>query len=296
MRPSNRKLRKPEPLPDVREPRAEAKTAADVEPEAPASEREKKPAGPPSRAVAILRNVAGFALVAAISLTVAFGARRYLMTSPRFALQQVVVDGQKTRSKDALMARAGIAIGQNVFTIDLDAAKAKILGDPYIASVTLARRLPDTILLQIEERTPAAVVALGDAYLVTREGEVFKRLEVGDPSDLPILTGLSPEQADTDREGFSAQVRSALDVAADYQQSSLGGKMALQEIHIEPGVGLSLVVGSSATSIVLGGPPFRRKLEEASRVVAELERRGQKPDAVLLGNDARPERVVARVR
>jgi cell division protein FtsQ len=293
MRPSNRKLRKPELPPDILEEKPPAPEPA-LEPEpVPAA---PKLAGPPSRAMTILRNVAGFALVAAISLTVAFGARRYLMTSPRFALQQFIVDGQKTRSKDALMARAGVSIGQNVFSIDLDRARAKILGDPYVASATLARRLPDTILLQIEERTPVAVVSLGDAFLVTRDGEVFKRLEVGDPSDLPIITGLSPEQAETDREGFSAQVRSALDVAADYQQSSLGGKMALQEIHLEPGVGLSLVVGQSATSIVLGGPPFRRKLEEASRVVAELERRGQKPDAVLLGNDARPERVVARVR
>jgi len=286
MRPPNRKLRKPDPLPDV----LEKKEATSEQPKQP------KPAGPPSRTVAVLRNVAGFALVAGISLAVAVGARRYLMTSPRFALQQVVVDGQKTRTKDGLMARAGIAIGQNVFSIDLDRAKAKILSDPYVSNATLARRLPDTILVQIEERTPAAVVALGDAYLVTRDGEVFKRLEVGDPPDLPVITGLSPEQADTDREGFSGEVRRALDVATDYQQSSLGAKMALEEIHVEPGVGLSLVVGSSATSIVLGGPPFRRKLEEASRVVAELERRGQKPDAVLLGNDARPDRVVARVR
>jgi cell division protein FtsQ len=48
--------------------------------------------------------------------------------------------------------------------------------------------------------------------------------------------------------------------------------------------------------LVLGGPPFRRKLEQAARVVAELDKRGSKADAIMLDNDARPERVVVRMR
>jgi len=254
------------------------------------------PTAPP-KWIGALRTAAGFALVATVSLAVAWGSRRYLMTSPRFSLEQVVMSGQKTRTKDALLARAGIKMGENVFSIDLDAARAKMLGDPYVKNAVLSRRLPDTIAIDIEERVPAAVVSLGsDAFLVTRDGETFKHLELGDPPDLPVITGLQPELAETDRDAFADAVRRALDVAVDYQQSSLGPKMPLEEIHFEPGDGISLEVGSPVTTLVLGGPPFRRKLDQAARVVSELERRGQKPDAVLLDNDARPERVVARVR
>ena len=60
--------------------------------------------------------------------------------------------------------------------------------------------------------------------------------------------------------------------------------------------GFTLVVGRSATELVLGGPPFRRKLEQAARVVAELEKRGAKADTIMLDNDPRPERVVVRMR
>ena len=244
-----------------------------------------------------LRTAAGFVLVASVSLAVAWGSRRYLMTSPRFSLEQVQMSGQKTRTKDALLARAGVKMGQNVFSIDLDAARNKMLSDPYVKDAVLSRKLPDTIVVDIQERVPAAVVALGnETFLVTRDGETFKRLELGDPPDLPVITGLSAEMADGDREGFAARVRRALDVAVDYQQSSLAAKMPLQEIHFEPGDGVSLGVGSPVTTVVLGGPPYRKKLEQASRVAFELERRGQKPDAILVDNDARPERVVARVR
>jgi cell division protein FtsQ len=261
------------------------------EPSAPRAPR------PPPRWLAPLRTAAGFVLVAAVSLGVAWGARRYLMTSPRFSLEQVVMTGQKTRTKDGLLGRANVKMGQNVFSIDLDAARNKMLGDPYVKSATLARRLPDTILVDIEERVPAAMVAVADGLvLVTRDGDAFKRVEVGDPTDLPVITGLPPELAESDREGFADKVRRALDVAVDYQQSTLATKMPLQEIHFEAGTGISLGVGSPVVSLVLGGPPFRKKLEQAARVALELERRGQKADAILLDNDARPERVVARVR
>ena len=46
----------------------------------------------------------------------------------------------------------------------------------------------------------------------------------------------------------------------------------------------------------MGGPPYRRKLEQAVRVVAELDRRGAKPDSIMLDNEARPDRVVVRMR
>jgi cell division protein FtsQ len=281
----NRRLAKTDALNDEREDRRPQHPATAAKP----------------RWLVTVQTVAGFVLVASVSLAVAWGARRYLMTSPRFGLEQVTLDGQKSRTKDGLLARSGVKMGQNLFSIDMDGVENKMLGDPYVKSVTVARRLPDTLLVHIEERIPAAIVVIGvDAFLVTRDGETFKRLEVGDPPDLPVITGLRPALAETDHEGFAECVRRALDVAVDYQQSTLASKMTLQEIHIDPGMAMSLFVGSpnraGIVTLVLGGPPFRRKLEQAARVSAELERRGQSPDAILLDGTQRPERVVARVR
>ncbi len=60
--------------------------------------------------------------------------------------------------------------------------------------------------------------------------------------------------------------------------------------------GRAFVVGRVAMQLVLGGPPFRRKLDQAVRVVAELDRRGAKASAIMLDNDQRPDRVVVRMR
>ncbi len=252
--------------------------------------------GGPSRWVRVARTVLGASLVIATSALVAWAARRYVMTSPRFAVTDIEVVGGERRTPDTVSAESGIGVGGNVFALDLDAARARILADPWISEATLARRLPGTILVQITERKPAALLAVGDTLLVTSQGEPFKRVEPGDPVDLPLVTGLRPDELTGDHEGATRTIRRAIDLAAEYEASSLSRRSPLEEVHVSPEGTFTLVVGRSATELVLGGPPFRRKLDQAARVVAELDKRGAKADAIMLDNDGRPDRVVVRMR
>jgi cell division protein FtsQ len=294
MHPGNRRVSKAAPQPDV----TEGLDADDLgSPEAQASAAKARPRRAlPSKWVAGARNVAGIAMVLGISWGVAWLARQYVMTSARFAVTEIVVSGNKLRSEAALAEEAGVAKGANVFSVDLDEGRARLSRDPWIREVTLGRRLPGTILMQVTEREAAAVIALGETYLASREGEIFKRVEPGDPTDLPIITGLTADAVADDREGVARSIRRALDLAADYEHTTLGQKAQLQEIHLATDGSTTLVVGKSGLALALGDPPFRKKLEQASRVVSELEHRGAHADAIMLDNDARPERVVVRVR
>ncbi|HEX3344051.1 MAG TPA: FtsQ-type POTRA domain-containing protein [Polyangiaceae bacterium] len=262
----------------------------------PAPPPPSKRARPPSRVLAALRTTLGIVLVVSAALGVAWAARRHVMTSPRFAVTEIDVVGHDRRTADAIAAESGVTAGANVFSLDLDGARARILADPWISQAALARRLPGTILIQVTERKPAALVALQDTYLATAEGEPFKKLEPGDPIDLPLVTGLRQESLDDDREGTMRTIRRAIDLAAEYDHGSLARRAPLAEVHVDSDGTFAVVVGRSALQLVLGGPPFRRKLDQAARVVAELDRRGAKADSIMLDNDSRPERVVVRMR
>lgn len=258
-----------------------------------------------SRAMRIGRGVVGFVMVVAIGGGVAWGARHYVKTSPRFAVNEIVTTGAKHRSPDELATIAGIAKGQNVFATDLDKARARLVADPWVSEASLARQLPGTIFVRVVEREAAGIVATndgtpraagGETYLVTREGALIKRLEAGDPTDLPIITGLVLQQLIDDREGAARTARRALDLAADYEHSPLATRSPLEEVHVEVNGEMTLVIGKSAVMLHMGAPPYRRKLEQAVRVVGELDRRGAKPDSIMLDNEARPDRVVVRMR
>ena len=257
-----------------------------------------------SKFMRIARGVLGFAMVIGIGGTVAYGARRYVKTSPRFAVSEIVTTGAKHRSPDELASIAGIAKGQNVFTTDLDRARARLLADPWISEANLARQLPGTVFVRVVEREAGGIVATndgtaksgGETYLVTREGAIIKRVEPGDPTDLTIITGIQLQQMVDDREGAQRTVRRALDLAGDFERSPLAQRSPLEEVHVETNGEMTLVIGKNGIALHMGAAPYRRKLEQAVRVVAELDRRGAKPDAIMLDNEARPDRVVVRMR
>jgi cell division protein FtsQ len=253
-----------------------------------------------ARFVSTLRTIAGVVLVAGTSIGFAWVARRHVMTSARFAITEVAISGNDHRSAEVIVAESGLQVGTNVFAADLDAAHVLLLADPWIADVALARRLPGTIVVRVTERKAAALAAMGDTYVTNADGDPFKKLEAGDPPEqiaaLPLVTGLRPESLSEDREGTMQTIRRAIDLAAEYERTPLAKRAPLEEVHVEPDGAFTLVVGHSAVELLLGAPPFRRKFDQAARVVVELDKRGAKAGAIMLDNDTRPDRVVVRMR
>ncbi|MEO7097413.1 MAG: FtsQ-type POTRA domain-containing protein, partial [Polyangiales bacterium] len=233
--PSNRRLelRRDEPSTNcrVKNVRGDQAPAAPWDPDA--LWRRLRLAGRVLLAVAVL----GAGVVAAT------GARRYVTSSPRFGLRDLRIAGNHRRSPEWIASNAGIALGQNVVELDLEAARAKLERDPWIERASLSRRLPASLSIEIVEREAAAIVALpAGTFLASAQGELFKRLEEGDPNDLPIVTGISSEDAGGDREATAQLVKRALDLGLEIEHVGLfGGRV--EELHVDAEGGLTAVVG-----------------------------------------------------
>jgi cell division protein FtsQ len=296
MNPPNRRVRKGRMLHVVDAPDEQAIAqfiAVDAGDDA--SER-MNPEHAPGPVMELVRAVARCLLALGSAFFFVYALVRYTRTSPRFAIRVIEVHGNARRTVDEIKKRAGVAPGQNIFTADLEAMRAVVLDDPWIETAALSRRLPATVTIDITEREAAALVAVGsDLYLATRQGEAFKRPEAGDPSDLPVITGIHPDDLDR-RGGAALAVRRALEVASDYERTPPAKAMPLQEVHIEDDGSLVLSVGKDAVELRLGKGSWRRRLEQASRVLFELPRRGVLANVVFLDNEAHPERVVVRTR
>ncbi len=255
------------------------------------------PSAPSGARLETARAILGVALTVAIAVACVAGLVRYTRTSPRFAVRTLDVVGASRRSVDEIAREAGVAQGQNVFALDLATAEARLRADPWVERATLSRRLPGSVRIEVVEREAAALVALGDAlYLATADGEVFKRLEAGDPFDLPVVTGVAAASLARDREGAAATVKRALLLAGDWGRSPASRHMRLEEVHVDDEGAMSLVVGHEALVLRLGKGPYRRVLEQAARVLAEISARHAQASLVFLDNEAHPERVVVRMR
>lgn len=256
-----------------------------------------KPKKPKSRLLRSLELAAGIVIAAGASVAVAWGARHYILTSPRFGVKAVAVDGVHRRSAAHVAGLGGLEIGKNVFTIDLETSRRAIVEDPWIEKATVTRKLPSTIEVKVVEREAAAVVSIaGDLYLATRDGDLFKRAATEDPSDLPLVTGILPDQVARDRAGAVLAVKRVLDVAEDMERAGISKRWPIEELHLERDGSLAVTIGREAIQLELGQPPYKDKIAEGARVLQEVQRRRANPSVIFLDNDAHPERVVVRMR
>jgi cell division protein FtsQ len=260
----------------------------------------RRPSAPPplrSRVARWLQLTVGVTVVLACSIAVAWGARRYITSSPRFAVRSVLVEGTSRRTADQVAKAGGVAVGKNIFALDLDLARESILTDPWIVSATVTRKLPSAVHIAIVEREARALVVIGgELYLATSEGDLFKKVAEEDPYDLPVITGVTPESVAADRAGASLTVKRAIDVVTDLERSGVAKRYPIQELHLEKDGALVVIIGRDAIAMHLGHAPFRGKIEQASRVLAEVAYRKATPSVIFLDNDAHPERVVVRMR
>ncbi|WP_433934732.1 FtsQ-type POTRA domain-containing protein [Sorangium cellulosum] len=306
---------KPEPVaaaPAPKNERVRATTPPHESPAPPATSVSVRPPRPPgkggspgearsarplSRHFRALQLLAGAAVVLFASTAVAWGARRYIVSSPRFAVRTVLVDGVQRRTAEQVASSGGIEVGKNIFTLDLELASASIAADPWIEKATVTRTLPSTVHVNVVERDAQALVAIGgDLYLATRDGELFKELAEDDPVDLPVVTGITGEQVARDRAGVVIAVRRLLDVVEDMARAGVARRYPIQELHIERDGSVVVTIGKEGIALHLGQPPYRDKVGQASRVLTELAQRKASASVIFLDNDAHPERVVVRMK
>lgn len=221
---------------------------------------------------------------------------RHVRTSPAFAVETIALDGHVRLSREDILERAGLALGQNVFEMAPEEAERRLNEHPWIADAQVRRRLPSSYEIDVRERRAVALLVLGEVFLVGEDGAVFKRAEENDPIDLPVITGIDRERFVRDRAFRTSIVLEAVALLHDYRGVGLWRREPISELHVEPDDGISLYVGEDASYVRLGHGPFRPKLTRLRTVLGELDQRGARAAYVYLDNERRPDRVTVRVR
>jgi len=244
-----------------------------------------------------LKIVLGLALLVGTAAALAWGAHRYAMTTPRFAIQEIVVEGTRRLSRDQLLALGGIRRGDNVFSLDVERAEQAVLDNPWVESARILRRLPGEVRIEIHEREARALVVVGGkTLLVSEDGLPFKQLEPQDPHDLPLVTGLSVLALARDEQAELEQLQGALGLLGAYERLPFAQAYPAEEVHLDDRGHAVLTIGSQGTALHLGAGPWKQKLLRAGRILAKAEASGSLPGVIFLDNEAHPERVVVRVK
>lgn len=90
-----------------------------------------------------------------------------------FDVKEIFVKNNVNVTKDDIINLSGISLGDNIFYISFYKIKRNILSNPYIKTVKLKRKLPDSIEISVTERKEAAYFQKESSFYILDETGVF---------------------------------------------------------------------------------------------------------------------------
>jgi cell division protein FtsQ len=204
---------------------------------------------------------------------------------PYFKLREVDVTGNRRLSRTEVIEAAEIEEGINLLTVDLNGIAARLRRHPWIRFATVYRKFPGKLILEIEERTPRAILAAGKLYYVDEQAEFFTRLLPGDSVNFPLFTGVTPEELKTNGSEIQEMIRMGFGVLDLIERTgSEPDSSGIAEIQVNLNDGLSLHTRAGRV-LVLGKNDFELKIQRYERLKRFLTRRGEWNNARIINLD-----------
>ncbi len=194
----------------------------------------------------------------------------------RFPLSLLEISGNAVLTEAEVVELAGIEPGMDLLSIDLGRVEATIISSPRVERAYVTRRLPDHVLIRLDEKLPAAIVAAGSSGFVeiAGDGSVLPGAERTPFVDIPLISGLS-EPPSAGEVFDSENLRTALNLLKTARELSPSFWTEISEVHIAPGSGLVIYTVADGAEIRFGSGAYdRMKLSQLWAVLSDLRARG----------------------
>lgn len=190
--------------------------------------------------------------------------------SSRLAIKQIVVRTGPRVPEQEVRTLADLGEGDNILGFRLSDCVEAIEIHPWIKRASVMRELPDRVLIEIKEREPVAMMALGPVYYVDHDGEIFKKVLAGEGMDYPVLTGITLLEVLEEKERVDSLVRLGLNIIGLARDSLILPAAQISEINLDRAFGATLVRTSDAMRIRFGRGDFEDKWSRMERTLVEL--------------------------
>jgi cell division protein FtsQ len=195
----------------------------------------------------------------------------YLLTSPYIRLEQVEIAGVDEEMKKELQEMCGLNFDLSLLAIDVDEVQKRLEKHPWVRTVEVEKQFPHGLVIRVEKEEPRALVVADKLYYMNRFGKVFKAVGPNEAVDFPIVTGISSDALDRQKQlGFSMQMLQFLE-----SQKDPWTLKNLSEIHVKKDGDVSLYFSFLPAAVKLRAQNLESKMEELKRVVEHLNSTGR---------------------
>lgn len=153
---------------------------------------------------------------------------QYLNKSSHLKIKKIIVNGSEDNLERWVINSLKLQpTYTNIIFFNADEIKKKIEMHPWIKSVQIKKRYPDTIIINVRKEMPYAMLSIeNDLFYIDLQGKMFKKVEYGKYIDLPIITGLN-----TNSSNFQKRLKKAIEILQIFKRISRHAQ-EISEIHI----------------------------------------------------------------
>ncbi len=205
----------------------------------------------------VLYRLSGPISIAALSL------RDFIVENAYFSVREIQVRAGERVSGTEIIAVAGLRQGMNIWRVDPAAIEMKIAKHPWVRRVLVHREFPRRITIDVDERTPKAIVAFRKLYYVDADGVLFKEVIAGDNMSFPMLTGLSAEELTAPDQTTRMRIQEAV------RLGELMGRRAhsLSEIRFDASDRLIVYTTGKPVALRMGWGDWEAKIARAEQLL-----------------------------
>lgn len=213
-----------------------------------------------------------FLLLVALVTSAVLGARAL---SQVFPVKNILVSGNYHLDENEIKRVANIN-DRSLLRLSLDDLKTSIERNAWIKTVVLRKQFPDTIMMNVEEAEPKALLRNeGHMFLLDAGGNILEEIEDSGTPFLPVLRGINPEK------DIGGVLEALKLIDALSEKNMLSGKESVEILLKTYG----LVLNMDGEYIKVGYGEYAKKLGRWQDLEAEIKKKNITVDYVDLRFD-----------
>jgi cell division septal protein FtsQ len=162
-----------------------------------------------------------------IMLVIVFAAAAVLgvkLLVRKFSIKEIIVSGNYYLDRDDIIGSINIKNGDQLLNVQFKDVDDKLGKNPWIKEVSLKKQLPGTLLINIEEAVPKALLRIKrKLYLIDSEGRILERIKGDSMLFLPVIKDIRPKNEKGISEALKlVDVLMKRDIFADRESVEIG--------------------------------------------------------------------------
>ena len=186
-----------------------------------------------------------------------------------FNIVGVDVDGAEYIDSDEILSAAAIEIGKNIFDVDLRKVSETLENQFTADDFTIYKRLPNSIRISVNEKTPVALLNVKELIGVDKNGVPLPHIGAELAANLPILTGISTVASLSDST-VSERLKAGLELLEKIKDNAPSTYKRISEINVSNMNTLGISLIDNGLEVIIGEKDWIRKIPVLDKVINEI--------------------------